>query len=58
MSQPNTAVVDYALHEKIEAMQNDHSLVINPGSRAVDWLVAKGMRLSHKRSHSIDRGGS
>ncbi len=59
MAQPNGALVDYAAqHEKIEAMQNDHSLVIDPGSRTFDWLVAKGMRLSHKRSHSIDRGVS
>jgi hypothetical protein len=39
-------------------MQNDHSLVIDPGSRTFDWLVAKGMHPSHKRSHSIDRGAS
>jgi plasmid segregation protein ParM len=59
MAQPNGALVDYAAqHQKIEAMQNDHSLVIDPGSRTFDWLVAKGMRLSHKRSHSIDRGVS
>ena len=59
MAQPNGALVDYAAqHQKIEAMQNDYSLVIDPGSRTFDWLVAKGMRLSHKRSHSIDRGVS
>lgn len=59
MAQPNGALVDYAAqHQKIEAMQNDHSLVIDPGSRTFDWLVARGMRLSGKRSHSIDRGVS
>ncbi|MDE2299668.1 MAG: PRTRC system protein D [Burkholderiales bacterium] len=59
MAQPNGALVDYAAqHDKVEAMENEHSLVIDPGSRTFDWLVARGMKLSHKRSHSIDRGVS
>lgn len=59
MAQPNGALVDYAAqHHKVEAMENEHSLVIDPGSRTFDWLVARGMKLSHKRSNSIDRGVS
>ena len=34
------------------------SLVIDPGSRTFDWLVARGMKLSHKQSYSVDRGVS
>jgi plasmid segregation protein ParM len=37
-------------------MEHEHSLVIDPGSRTFDWLVARGMKLSHKRSNSVDRG--
>jgi plasmid segregation protein ParM len=57
MAQPNGALVDYAMqHNKVEAMEHEHSLVIDPGSRTFDWLVARGMKLSHKRSNSVDRG--
>ena len=43
-------------HDRVLAMQEEQSLVIDPGSRTFDWLLARGMRLSHKRSHSVDRG--
>lgn len=57
MAQPHGALIDFASqHDRVVAMQNEHSLVIDPGSRTFDWLVAKGMKLSHKRSHSVDRG--
>jgi plasmid segregation protein ParM len=39
-------------------MEHEQSLVIDPGSRTFDWLVARGMKLSHKQSHSVDRGVS
>ena len=59
MAQPNGALIDYASqHDKVVAMENEHSLVIDPGSRTFDWLVARGMKLSHKRSHSVNRGVS
>ncbi len=57
MAQPNGALIDYASqHDKVVAMENEVSLVIDPGSRTFDWLVARGMKLSHKRSHSVNRG--
>ena len=59
MAQPNGALIDYATqNDKVEAMEQEHSLVIDPGSRTFDWLVARGMKLSHKQSHSVDRGVS
>jgi len=59
MAQPNGALIDYATqHNKVEAMEHEHSLVIDPGSRTFDWLVARGMKLSHKQSYSVDRGVS
>lgn len=57
MAQPNGALIDYSLqHDKVVAMGNENSLVTDPGSRTFDWLVARGMSLSYKRSHSVNRG--
>lgn len=57
MAQPHGALIDYAdQHDRVLAMQEEQSLVIDPGSRTFDWLLARGMKLSHKRSHSVDRG--
>lgn len=57
MAQPHGALIDYATRQDaVERMQNEYSLVIDPGSRTFDWLLARGMKLSHKRSHSVDRG--
>ena len=59
MAQPNGALIDYATqHDKVEAMEHEQSLVIDPGSRTFDWLVARGMKLSYKQSYSVDRGVS
>jgi plasmid segregation protein ParM len=59
MAQPNGALIDFASqHDKLLAMENEHSLVIDPGARTFDWLVARGMKLSYKRSHSVNRGVS
>lgn len=46
MAQPHGALIDYAAqHGRVAEMQEEHSLVIDPGSRTFDWLVARGMRL-------------
>jgi plasmid segregation protein ParM len=59
MAQPNGALIDYATqHGRVEAMEHEQSLVIDPGSRTFDWLVARGMKLAHKQSYSVDRGVS
>lgn len=57
MAQPHGALIDYASRlDAVVRMEHEYSLVIDPGSRTFDWLVARGMKLSHKRSHSVDRG--
>lgn len=59
MAQPNGALVDFATSNgRVESMANEYSLVIDPGTRTFDWLVAKGMTLSSKQSHSVERGMS
>ena len=57
VAQPQGALVDYAAqHQKLKEIEQEQSLVIDPGARTFDWLVAKGMRLVQKKSHSINRG--
>ena len=57
MAQPNGALIDYATQQdRVMAMAQEFSLVIDPGARTFDWLVAQGMKLSPKRSHSVNRG--
>lgn len=57
VAQPQGALVYYApLHQKLQAIENEQSLVIDPGARTFDWLVARGLRLVQKKSHSINRG--
>ena len=57
VAQPQGALVYYASqHQKLKTIDQEHSLVIDPGARTFDWLVAKGMRLVQKKSHSINRG--
>ena len=57
VAQPQGALVYYAsLHQKLKAMANEQSLIIDPGARTFDWLVARGMRLVQKKSHSVNRG--
>ena len=52
MAQPHGALIDYAdQHDRVLAMQDEQSLVIDPGSRTFDWLVARGMKLSHKPAY-------
>lgn len=57
IAQPQGALVYYAsLHQKMKAIEHEQSLIIDPGARTFDWLVAKGLRLVQKKSHSINRG--
>jgi plasmid segregation protein ParM len=57
IAQPQGALVYYAsLHQKLKAIEQEQSLIIDPGARTFDWLVAKGMRLVQKKSHSLNRG--
>lgn len=57
IAQPQGALAYYAsLHQKLSTIGQEHSLIIDPGARTFDWLVAKGLRLVQKKSHSINRG--
>lgn len=57
VAQPQGALVYYAsLHQKLKAIEHEQSLIIDPGARTFDWLVAKGMRLVQKKSNSVNRG--
>ena len=57
VAQPQGALVYYAsLHQKLKTIENEQSLVIDPGARTFDWLVTRGMRLVQKKSHSVNRG--
>ncbi|MCL2591246.1 MAG: PRTRC system protein D [Betaproteobacteria bacterium] len=59
MAQPQGALVDYAFqHQKQESIEHELSLIIDPGSRTFDWLVARGMRLVQNKSYSVNRGVS
>jgi len=59
VAQPQGALVHYAsVHKKMATIGNEQSLIIDPGSRTFDWLVARGMRQVQKQSHSFNRGMS
>jgi plasmid segregation protein ParM len=45
-------------HQKMAIIGNEQSLIIDPGSRTFDWLVARGMRFVQKQSYSFNRGMS
>jgi hypothetical protein len=45
-------------HQKMAEIGHEQSLIIDPGSRTFDWLVARGMRLVQKQSYSFNRGMS
>ena len=54
VAQPQGALVHYASeHQKMATIGNEQSLIIDPGSRTFDWLVARGMRLVQKQSYSF-----
>lgn len=57
VAQPQGALVYYAAqNQKFDVIGNEQSLIIDPGSRTFDWLVARGMRFVQKQSHSLNRG--
>ena len=57
IAQPQGALVDFAVqHGKMASIEREQSLIIDPGSRTFDWLVARGMRLVQAKSHSVNRG--
>lgn len=59
IAQPQGALVYYATAtNRLAAMQDQPSLVVDPGGRTFDWLVSRGMRLVQKKSHSLNRGVS
>ena len=45
-------------HQKLATIGNEQSLIVDPGSRTFDWLVARGMRFVQKQSYSFNRGMS
>lgn len=51
VAQPQGALAHFASeHQKMTIIGNEQSLVIDPGSRTFDWLVARGMRFVQKQS--------
>ncbi|MEO3714128.1 PRTRC system protein D [Roseateles sp. 2.12] len=59
IAQPQGALVDFAVqHQKLATIEREQSLIIDPGSRTFDWLVARGMRWVQNKSHSVNRGVS
>lgn len=59
MAQPQGALVDFALqHQKKDSIEHELSLIIDPGCRTFDWLMARGMRLVQNKSFSANRGVS
>ena len=50
VAQPQGALAHFASeHQKMAIIGNEQSLIIDPGSRTFDWLVARGMRLVQKQ---------
>jgi plasmid segregation protein ParM len=59
VAQPQGALVDFAVqHQKTSTIERELSLIVDPGSRTFDWLVARGMRLVQNKSFSANRGVS
>jgi len=57
VAQPQGALVYFAsVAGKMDRIAAEHSLVIDPGYRTFDWVVARGVRFVQKRSHSVPRG--
>lgn len=57
VAQPQGALVRYAaVDAKMDRIANELSLVVDPGYRTFDWVVARGVRFVQKRSHSVPRG--
>ncbi len=59
VAQPQGALVYYtAAYHKQKSIEQEQSLIIDPGSRTFDWLLSRGMRLVLKVSNSVNRGMS
>ncbi|MCZ4314638.1 PRTRC system protein D [Comamonadaceae bacterium G21597-S1] len=59
VAQPQGALVQFATeNQKMATIAKEESLIIDPGARTFDWLVARGTRLVQKQSHSLNRGMS
>lgn len=59
VAQPQGALLYYAAtHGRMGTIAHEQSLIIDPGARTFDWLVARGMRLVLKTSDSVSRGVS
>lgn len=57
VAQPQGALVRFAsVAGKMDRIAGEESLVIDPGYRTFDWVVARGVRFVQKRSHSVPRG--
>ena len=57
VAQPQGALVTYAVqHDSLNAIQRQESLIIDAGTRTLDWLTARGLRLVSNRSHSAPYG--
>ncbi|MFT3815567.1 MAG: PRTRC system protein D [Acidovorax sp.] len=57
VAQPQGALVYFAsVAGKMDRIAAEQSLVIDPGYRTFDWVVARGVRFVQKRSHSVPRG--
>jgi plasmid segregation protein ParM len=53
--QPQGALVDFAFQHQND-IGHELSLIVDPGSRTFDWLVARGMRFVQNKSFSANRG--
>ena len=59
VAQPQGALVQFATeNQRMATIGKEESLIIDPGARTFDWLVARGTRLVQKQSHSLNRGMS
>jgi len=59
VAQPQGALVQYATEQqKMATIGYEESLIIDPGARTFDWLVARRTRLVQKQSNSLLRGMS
>lgn len=57
LAQPGGALMQFAtMHENLNGLRQQRTLVIDAGSRTFDWLVASGMQQIASRSNSVDRG--
>lgn len=57
VAQPQGALVQFAAQtQNLTQLSKQLNLVVDPGYRTFDWLVAAGMKLLPAKSHSINRG--